>query len=336
MTSRNGSDAFVGLKSMVLDNLPQWEQYYNDNYMVSSTMPSGLQKSLTAFQRMLVIRTLRENFTIFACREVVREGLGEAFTASPPADITGAFQSSSAGTPIILVLSAGADPTAALLKLAKDRGYDERLHILSLGQGQGPKAEKLITLGRETGDWVCLQNCHLAASWMPALERLQELQKIDQIDPDYRLWLTSMPSKTFPTPVLQSGVKMTNEPPKGLKFNMARTYANITEDRYEACTKPQPFKKMLFALAFFHAVILERRKFGPVGWNIGYEWMDSDFNVSMEQLLMYLDSQPGVPYGTLRYIVAEVVLIDGYKLSVLEEYSPPVAGPLDDTKAFIK
>ena len=362
MTSRGGSDAFVGLKQMIIDNVPQWEQYYNDNYMVSSTMPSGLQKSLTAFQRLLVIRTLRENFTIFACREVVREGLGEAFTASPPADITGAFSSSSAGTPIILVLSAGADPTAALLKLAKDRGYEERLHILSLGQGQGPKAEKLVTLGRETGDWVCLQNCHLAASWMPTLERLQELQKIDQIDPDYRLWLTSMPAKTFPTPVLQSGVKMTNEPPKGLKFNMARTYANITEDRYEACTKPLAFKKMLFALAFFHAVILERRKFGPVGWNIGYEWMDSDFNVSMEQLLMYLDSQPGVPYGTLRYIVAEVnyggrvtddkdvrlisailakyfteeVLTDTYKLAPLEEYYAPAAGPLDDTKAFIK
>ena len=71
-----------------------------------------------------------------------------------PLGIVGAFSSSAAGTPIILVLSAGADPTAALLKLAKDRGYEERLHILSLGQGQGPKAEKLVTLGRETGDWV--------------------------------------------------------------------------------------------------------------------------------------------------------------------------------------
>jgi dynein heavy chain len=171
-----------------------------------------------------------------------------------------------------------------------------------------------------------------------------------------------MPAKTFPVPVLQGGIKITNEPPKGLKFNMARTYANITEDRYEACTKPQPFKKMLFALAFFHAVILERRKFGPVGWNIGYEWMDSDFNVSMEQLLMYLDSQPGVPYGTLRYIVAEVnyggrvtddkdvrlisailakyfteeVLTETYKLAPLEEYYAPPAGPLEDTKAFLK
>merc|ERR1712118_51594 len=99
---------------------------------------------------------------------------------------------------------------------------------------------------------------------------------------------------------------MTNEPPKWLKFNLASTFTAILPEQYEACSKPKPFKKLLFALAFFHAVILERRKFGPVGWNIAYEWMDSDFNVSVEQLAMYLDQQPGVSYATLRYLVAEV------------------------------
>lgn len=46
---------------------------------------------------------------------------------------------------------------------------------------------------------------------------------------------------------------------------------------------------LIFSLAFFHAVILERRKYGAIGWNIPYEWMNSDFDTSQMQLKMYLD-----------------------------------------------
>jgi len=41
-------------------------------------------------------------------------------------------------------------------------------------------------------------------------------------------------------------------------------------------------------LAVFHAVTLERRKFGAIGWNIPYEWMNSDFETSNAHLRMYL------------------------------------------------
>merc|ERR1719158_1320333 len=86
-----------------------------------------------------------------------------------------------------------------------------------------------------------------------------------------------------------------------------RAFTEIEESVYEVCpSKPREYKKLLFALAFFHASILERRKFGPIGWNIPYEWMDSDFQVSREQVNMYLTSQPGVPWVTLNYIIAEV------------------------------
>ena len=94
--------------------------------------------------------------------------------------------------------------------------------------------------------------------------------------PEYRLWLTSMPSETFPVPVLQSGIKLTNEPPRGLKANLKRTYADVSEEDYEGCAKPREYKKMFFALAYFHAAILERRKYGAIGWNIPYEWMMAD------------------------------------------------------------
>ncbi|CAK85038.1 unnamed protein product (macronuclear) [Paramecium tetraurelia] len=261
-------------------------------------------RSLDPFQKLLLFKTLRDEKLVILIKNYVSDTLTSFFIEPPVFNLKGAFQDSSCTTPIIFVLSPGADPITYLLNLAKDMEMETKLKIISLGQGQGNIAKELIKTGRRTGDWVCLQNCHLAITWMPELERIQELQVEADTDANYRLWLTSMPTDKFPVPVLQSGIKLTNEPPKGLKANMMRTYNDISG--YDSCTKQDEYKKLLFSLAFFHAVILERRKFGPIGWNIPYEWMNSDFETCQLQLKMYLDEQPEVPYQTLNYIISEI------------------------------
>lgn len=165
------------------------------------------------------------------------------------------------------MLSPGADPIQYLLGLAKNKDMTDRLNIMSLGQGQGPIAEERIIAGRRNGDWVCLQNCHLSVSWLPKLERIQEGMVASEVHEDFRLWLTSNPSDSFPVSILQSGIKITNEPPKGIKANLKGTYNEFKEEEYESCSKPKEFRKLLFSLAFFHAIILERKKFGAIGWN---------------------------------------------------------------------
>ena len=72
---------------------------------------------------------------------------------------------------------------------------------------------------------------------MPALDKLVEQIQEGQPHPDYRLWLSSSPNKEFPISILQSGIKMTTEPPKGLKANMKRLYQNITESQFERCSQ---------------------------------------------------------------------------------------------------
>ena len=82
---------------------------------------------------------------------------------------------------------------------------------------------------------------------------------------DFRLWLTSMPSPDFPAAILQSGVKMTLEPPKGLKANLLRQYARLSDQQLAGCSKPLEWRRLLFGMCLFHAVIQDRRKFGALG-----------------------------------------------------------------------
>jgi len=124
---------------------------------------------------------------------------------------------------------------------------------------------------------------------MPALEAIVEQFNPDAMSQNFRLWLTSMPAASFPAQVLQNGVKMTNEPPSGLRANLLRSFSAITDKIWEESNKPEVYRPLLFGFCFFHAVVQDRRKFGPIGWNIAYGFTPEDLMVCRQQLMNFVN-----------------------------------------------
>ncbi|XP_059179969.1 dynein axonemal heavy chain 6 [Centropristis striata] len=296
-------------------NPETWEDYVSELPPLGESgevkQESGIRgywnERLGAFQKLILIKSFLEEKVVFAATEFVIVSLGKQFVENPPVDLANLYNDMSPSTPLVFILSTGSDPMGAFQRFAKERGCLDRVESISLGQGQGPIAEKMIRAALKSGKWVFLQNCHLAVSWMLAMEELIKTftEPDTSIHENFRLFLSSMPTKVFPVTVLQNSVKVTNEPPKGLRANMRRAFTEISSNFFEDHVLGRQWRKIIFGICFFHAIIQERKKFGPLGWNIRYEFNDSDRECALLNLNLYC-KEGSIPWDALIYITGEI------------------------------
>ncbi|ALC43064.1 CG17150 [Drosophila busckii] len=306
-------DGIKNLHVKMQNNIQEWHDYYDAVNPQELELPEPYNK-VNEMLYLIVLKSLRPDKLVPAVRAFITRNLDKSFVEPPPFDLGASFADSSPRIPLVFLLSAGSDPMASLFMFAKQRNMYDKLKTISLGQGQGPRAEKMITEAARHGQWVVLQNCHVAFSWMGDLERIcNDTTLTDGAHADYRLWCTSYPSAVFPVSVLQNSVKMTNEPPKGLRANMHRSFTSDPLMRDKFFTNAFLFSDMankcwlrgVFALVFFHAVVQERREFGPLGWNIPYEFNESDLKISLLQLKMFITQSHSIPFRGHVYLTGE-------------------------------
>lgn len=296
----------------------RFKQWYDDLQPENEKLPLEWKKLETMpFQKLLVLRCMRPDRLTVALDNFIRKVLPNG-SKYVDMDSTSSFQDilssslaeSTTTTPLFFILSPGANPVKEVEKVAPSMGIDpnKQFHNVALGQGQDVIAMNKLEIAHKDGHWVMLQNIHLMPTWLLELEKKLDEFAIEGSHPSFRLFLSAEPSNNIPIGILERSIKLTNEPPQGLKPNMKRAFTFFSKEEIEDLDSK--IKTILFALCYYHSVVIERRKFGPKGWNMSYPFSMGDLRDSAIVLKNYMERNAAsgkVPWDDLRYIFGEIM-----------------------------
>eukprot|EP00879_Flechtneria_rotunda_P029616 GHRR01032042.1.p1 GENE.GHRR01032042.1~~GHRR01032042.1.p1 ORF type:complete len:1612 (+),score=608.41 GHRR01032042.1:122-4837(+) len=313
---------YASLPDDLVGSSKRWKEWMELERPEDEPLP-GDWKRMPEFDRLLLFRALRPDRLTAAMRKFVTNMIGAKYVTSQPYDLERSFQDSAPGTPILMFLSPGVDVAGSVESLGSKLGVTSdagRYVSVSLGQGQEPIAMNALTNAHKNGGWVLLQNIHLTIDWTsgPLEKRIDKLA--EGAHADFRLFLSAEPppalERGLPISLLQNSIKLTNEPPEGLRPNLRRAYNQFNEEILESCAKQAEFRTIIFALCYFHAALLERKKFGVgnlpgatsgIGWNMNYPFNTGDLLCCGQCAVNYLENNVKVPWDDLRYIFGEIM-----------------------------
>ncbi|XP_037074053.1 dynein beta chain, ciliary-like [Pollicipes pollicipes] len=311
--SLSSLEEFKNLDRDIEGSAKRWKKFCESECPEKEKFPQEW-KNKSALQRLCMMRALRPDRMTYAVRAFIEERLGFKYIEGRSVEFSKSFEESGPSTPIFFILSPGVDPLKDVEKLGRKLRFTfdhKNFHSVSLGQGQEVVAENALEVAAKHGHWVILQNIHLVKNWLPRLEKRLETNS-QSGHKKYRVFMSAEPAPTpdahiIPQGILESAIKITNEPPTGMFANLHKALDNFTQDTLEMCTKEAEFKSILFSLCYFHAVVAERRKFGPQGWNRPYPFNVGDLTISVNVLFNYLEANSKVPWEDLRYLFGEIM-----------------------------
>merc|ERR1711865_421177 len=96
-----------------------------------------------------------------------------------------------------------------------------------------------------------------------------------------------------------------------------------TQEIMDECSH-EAYQPLVYVLAYLHAVVQERRKYGKIGWNVSYDFNESDFIISRRLIALYLDKaleneDELVPWNSLKYLVGSAMLVGACRMIGIAE-----------------
>ncbi|ETB59265.1 hypothetical protein YYC_03499 [Plasmodium yoelii 17X] len=273
--------------------------YYNDRLDSSS--------KISSFIKLCLIRCLREDRTILCANKFVDEVLNRNSDSIKHETLENIFSESSNRKPFLFLLSLASDPTNMIDDFAKKfKKYPT--DKISMGEGQEVIAKEKLKNALISGNWLILQNCHLNKSFI--IEVYNMLKSLNEIEEDFRLFLTSEPDNEFPICILHGSIKISTSLSRGIKNNMRKIYKDMIKEDIIDKIDDEKYRKIIYALAYLHCVLCERKKFGPLGWCVPYEFSITDLFASFLFIEKHLYStllvNRPINWESIHYMLAEV------------------------------
>ncbi|EEC18129.1 cytoplasmic dynein heavy chain, putative [Ixodes scapularis] len=264
--------------ALQLENQELWRGFAESSHC-EREIPEAVAKRLTLFQQTLLVQALRPDRLVSALTLFVSRVLGLRELSPQALNFQRLHAAESGATePILIVTSPSVDASQELLDVANAVRGSNKYHQVSMGQGQMDLALEYLKTCAQEGSWLCLTNLHLVTGWLPCL-----VKEIAALRPhqDFRLWLTTEAHPKFSSVLLEMCLKVTYEAPPGVKRNLQRTYSGWTPQTISVrgnllCSQAY------FVLAWFHAIVQERRTYIPQGWTKFYEFSLADLKAGAD------------------------------------------------------
>ena len=300
----------------------KFKEWYNEINPEDLDLPPEWKKyKKYSFHKILVLRACRPERVGIALNEFIRVCLphGEEFLSARTFSdsLLQSYMDSKPEVPIFFILSPGSNPIKDLeilggdilpKKIKKKFTKEHGFKYIAMGQNAEKGAEEELKNCNSNGEWLFLQNIHLMPKWLKRLEeKMKEIAK-EKGHEDFRLFLSAEPSNQIPVGILEKCIKLTNEPPSGLKENMKIAFTTLKNGDGVNPIDDRRRCGVIFGLCYYHAVVIERKKFGSLGWNRNYPFSLDDLRNSDAVVGKYLEAATSkIPWEDLKYITGEIM-----------------------------
>ncbi|XP_050526495.1 cytoplasmic dynein 2 heavy chain 1 isoform X2 [Daktulosphaira vitifoliae] len=261
-------------KNLQLENINIWSEYIKTS---NTKIPSSIK--LTNFQQVLVVQALKPDKLYKTLTDFVLKQL-KLSDLSPTLLKMSELAKEKVGS-IMIITSVGSDPSDELRLLAKQQTNNNCIEI-TMGANQ-VEIEQLEKHCKQP-KWLILKNLHLCStSTLVSLE--EHLKSLNTTNKEFILWITTEMTDKIQTSLILSCIKVAYETPRGLKKNIRRAYSVCQSDNIKCNTIDE--SRSIYALAWFHSILLERRTYIPQGWSQYYEFNDSDLLAALRVIRQY-------------------------------------------------